>query len=111
MPVKTIEGIKYVYILTNDVNIHKGDIIFYKKGNGVMAHATVMLPSSYDDMGRSFIVATDDEQAEAWRYKVIECNRVLFYMPEVLKKFLDLDFLRELCELLSKHYPEEATEL
>lgn len=102
---KHTDGVVCHYDLKMQVNLHKGDIIFYRKGNGKVAHAKVYITHCYDDLGSSAVIATDNHDSEDWKYKFIRNERILFYIPLILEHFLYTpEFIENLAELLEKAY-------
>jgi hypothetical protein len=109
MPIRKEGELRHIINITNQVNLQRGDIVFYKKGTGKVVYATVDIVHAYDDCGRSFIIAIDQEAAEDWKYKVIETQRILFYIPNVLEYFLNnKSFLEDMVESLETAYTEEG---
>lgn len=108
MPIRKEGELRHIINITNQVNLQRGDIVFYKKGNGSVVYATVDIVHAYDDCGRGYIVAIDENAAEDFKYKVIETQKILFYIPNILEYFLnDKVFLEEVSELLETAYAEE----
>lgn len=109
MPIKKEGELRHIIDITNQVNLQRGDIVFYKKGTGKVVYATVDIVHAYDDCGRGYIVAIDQKAAEDWKYKVIETHRILFYIPNILEYFLnDKAFLEDTVESLETAYAEEG---